>query len=361
MKRCGTISTVNDFKFHVKPLQSLTTHDQNMRIIIPVFFHVVGDSLVQNLITDTRVVKQIEQLNQDFSSTNSDVGKVPSPFLPWTARTARIHFELKQIIRKTTSVTNFKSNLNNACDDPIRQASLGGSNSVDTSKNLNIWTGNIYEISLYDLLGYAMFPWTAKQGPCYAAVDGVVIHHETVGSLELPNQGDGRGSPPSTGWSLYNAGRTCTHEVGHYLGLQHMWNDCSNTICCRSLPDLPAQKGSSATIENGNRPTFPYKANSCAASDTSPSSIHGSMFMNYMEYVADDAMFMFSESQLEFATNVCIQYRPNMIRHFQSASTSSLNLTGLTASKNNDIYKCVVTNENGTVVLNSDYVKITTN
>ena len=83
--------------------------------------------------------------------------------------------------------------------------------------------------------------------------------------------------------------------------------------------------------------------------------------MNYMEYVADDTMHMFSESQLESAMNMCLQYRPNMVRQFQSTSTSSLNLSGLNALKNNDLYKCVVINENGSVVLESDYVRATTN
>lgn len=362
MRRCGTASIpANDFKFHKAPLKALAVPDQNTRIIIPTVFHVVGNSSVQNLVTDARIAEQIKQLNQDFSATNSDIGKVPSPFSPWVGRSARISFELRQIVRKTTSKTEFQANLKNPCSDPIRLSSLGGSNAVETGKNLNIWTGNIYEEELYDILGYAMFPWTVPQGSCYASVDGAVIHHETVGSLGLVNLGDGSGIPPSTGWSLYNTGRTCTHEVGHYLGLKHMWNDCDETVCCRSLPDLPAQKGSSNTRENEGRPNFPYRANSCPASDTSPPSVYGDMFMNYMEYVADDTMHMFSESQLESAMNMCLQYRPNMVRQFQSTSTSSLNLSGLNALKNNDLYKCVVINENGSVVLESDYVRATTN
>lgn len=360
MRRCGTDSIPeNDFKFHRPPLQALAVPDQNTRIIIPTVFHVVGNSSVQNLVTNARISEQIKQLNQDFSATNSDIGKVPSPFLPWVGRSARISFELRQVIRKTTSATGFQANFNNPCSDPIKLSSLGGSNAVETNKNLNIWAGNIYEDVLYDLLGYARYPQTFTQGSCYAQTDGVVVHHETIGSVSSPNPGDGSG-----GWSRYNLGRTCTHEVGHYLGLRHMWNDCDETVCCRSLPDLPAQKGPNIEDpENGKtgKPTFPHRSNSCAASETSPSSVHGDMFMNYMDYVDDDSIFMFSESQLESAMSMCIQYRPNMVRQFQSTSTSSLNLSGLNALKNNDLYKCVVINENGSVVLESDYVRATTN
>lgn len=346
----------NDFKFHKAPLQALAVPDQNTRIIIPIVFHVVGNSSVQNLVTDERIADQVKQLNQDFSATNSDIGKVPSPFSPWVGRSAKISFELKQIVRKTTSATGFQANFNNPCSDPIKLSSLGGSNAVETGKNLNIWAGNTYETQPYDLLGYAMFPWTVPQGSCYASVDGVVVHHETIGSVSSPNPGDGSG-----GWSRYNLGRTCTHEVGHYLGFRHMWNDCGETVCCRSLPDLPAQKGPNTAEKGTGKPTFPHRSNSCAASETSPSSVHGDMYMNYMDYVDDDTMYMFSESQLELAMNMCIQYRPNMVRQFQSTSTSNLNLSGLNAFKNNDLYRCVVTNENGSVVLESDYVRAITN
>lgn len=350
MRRCGTVSIpANDFKFHKAPLKALAAPDQNTRIIIPIVFHVVGNSSVQNLVTDARIADQIKQLNQDFSATNSDIGKVPSPFSPWVGRSAKISFELRQIVRKTTSATGFQANFNNPCSDPIKLSSLGGSNAVETGKNLNIWAGNTYETQPYDLLGYAMFPWTVPQGSCYASVDGVVAHHETIGSVSSPN-------PGSLSPYDLNLGRTCTHEVGHYLGFTHMWNDCAETVCCRSLPDLPAQKG-----PNYGKPTFPHRPNSCSANSSSPGASNGDMFMNYMDYVDDDTMVMFSESQLELAMNMCLQYRPNMVRQFQSTSTSSLNLSGLNAFKNNDLYHCVVTNENGSVVLESDYVRAITN
>lgn len=352
MRSCGTdLIPENDFKFHTPPLQALAVPGQNTRIIIPIVFHVVGNSSVQNLVGEARIAEQIKQMNQDFSATNSDIGKVPSPFSLWVGKSAKISFELNRIIRKNTSATSFKANLSNPCSDPIKLSSLGGSNAVETHKNLNIWTGNIYNQQLYDLLGYAIYPWSISQESCYASVDGVVAHHEAIGNVSSPNPGDGGG-----GWSRYNLGRTCVHEVGHYLGFMHMWSDCSETICCRSLPDLPAQKG-----PNEGKPTFPHRSNSCAASETSPPSVHGDMFMNYMDYVDDDTMCMFSESQLELAMNMCIQYRPNMVRQFRSTSTSNLNLSGLNALKNNDLYKCVVTNENGSVVLESDYVRATTN
>lgn len=359
VKRCGS-NLFPEYRslLHRAPLKAMATPDQNTRVVIPVVFHVVGNSAVQNLLTEARMMEQIKQLNKDFSATNSDIGKVPAAFTPWVGDSAKVSFELKQVVRKSTSATSFK--LGEICQDPIKFTSLGGSNSIDTAKNLNVWCGNIYDTDPYDLLGYATFPWYRSYGECYRNADGIVLHHETIGSMNSPNPGDGSG-----GWSKFNLGRTATHEIGHYLGFRHMWNDCLNpgstdcgetTTCCRSVEDLPAQKGC-----NSGKPTFPHRSNSCPASQTSPSSSHGDMFMNYMDYVDDDTMNMFSESQLDIAMNMSIQYRPDMVRQFKSASTSTLSLSGLNSSKNSDLYQCLVINENGSVILGSDIVRVTSN
>ena len=359
MRKCGTDHFPESRTLLHRPaVGALTVPDQNTRVVIPIVFHVVGNTSVQSLLADNRIRQQIKQLNQDLSATNSDVGRVPNVFKPWLGDSAKISFELREIRRATTNKTSFKINFDDICQDPIKLTSLGGSDSVDTDKNLNIWSGNIYDTDPYDMLGYATFPWYRSYGSCYEAVDGVVIHHDTVGSTASPNPGSG------SDMSRFNIGRTATHEVGHYLGFVHMWNDCLNanssdcsetTTCCRSVEDLPAQKGC-----NSGKPTFPHRANSCPASSTSPASSNGDMFMNYMDYCDDESLYMFSESQLSIAMDMSIQYRPSMIKQFNSTSTSTLSLSGLNSSKNGDLYQCVVINENGTVILESDKVKATT-
>ena len=82
--------------------------------------------------------------------------------------------------------------------------------------------------------------------------------------------------------------------------------------------------------------------------------------MNYMDYCDDDSLYMFSESQLGIAMDMSIQYRPSMVKQFNSTSTSTVSLSGINSSRNNDLYQCVVLNENGTVILQSDKVKATT-
>ena len=80
----------------------------------------------------------------------------------------------------------------------------------------------------------------------------------------------------------FDGGRTTTHEVGHWLNLRHIWGDgrCNRDDFVSDTPrsDRP----------NYGCPSFPTVH--CRTTD---------MTMNYMDYVDDDCMFMFSEGQKE--------------------------------------------------------------
>ena len=88
-----------------------------------------------------------------------------------------------------------------------------------------------------------------------------------------------------TATAPFDRGRTTTHEVGHWLNLFHIWGD-DGTGCHGSdhCPDTPNQAS-----ENTGEPVFPHI--SC---DNGP---NGDLFMNYMDYVDDRAMFMFTAGQ----------------------------------------------------------------
>jgi hypothetical protein len=107
----------------------------------------------------------------------------------------------------------------------------------------------------------------------------------------------GRTRPP-TAWSSgpppgkvgnvidhYNLGRTA-HEVGHWLNLPHIWGDDAHG-CQRSdaVADTPNQGG-----PNEGAPAYPKL--SC---NNAP---NGDMFMNYMDYVDDASMCMFTRGQI---------------------------------------------------------------
>src|SRR5690606_13088965 len=115
-------------------------------------------------------------------------------------------------------------------------------------------------------LGYAQFPG----GP--AETDGVVILHSAFGTT-------------GTATAPFDLGRTTTHEIGHWLNLRHIWGD-DGTGCAGSdfVADTPNQGG-----PNYGKPTFPQI--SCGNGP------NGDMFVNFMDYVDDAAMVMFTAEQ----------------------------------------------------------------
>jgi PKD repeat protein len=234
-------------------------------VTIPVVFHILYNvnNSSQNIST-ARILEQINVLNDDFSASNSDISNVPSAFQSLIGD-AGIQFCLAQqdpngnatsgIIRKSTSVTSFSTN------NAIKFDSQGGSDAWPRDEYLNIWVGNLSG----NLLGYAQFPGGS------ASTDGVVLLNASVGG------------PNETGTaSNYDIGRTATHEVGHWLNLYHIWGDsfCGND----QVADTPTQQTS-----NGGCPSFPNV--------TCSNGPNGDMYMNYMDYVYDACMIMFSAGQ----------------------------------------------------------------
>ena len=234
----------------------------NEIITIPVVIHLLFNTAAQN-ISDAHILSQLKVLNDDYRRLNADATNTPAAFLPIAADT-RIMFCLAQvgpdgratrgIIRKHTDVEYFLG------DDGMKFSGAGGDDAWDNNKYLNIWVCSMFGRSL----GYA----TAPGGP--ADKDGVVINFDvfgTIGSLR-PD---------------FNKGRTATHEVGHWLGLKHIWGDES----CGSddVEDTPRQLS-----YNFNCPSFPH-VTSC-----SPNA-NGDMFMNYMDLSNDACMNSFTTGQ----------------------------------------------------------------
>ncbi|NYH91306.1 zinc metalloprotease [Actinopolymorpha rutila] len=232
---------------------------------IPVVVHVVWNTADQN-IADDQITSQIEVLNQDFRRTNADVTDTPSAFSA-LASDGRVEFFLAEtapdgsattgIERRQTETPSFGD------DDAVKSFGSGGLDAWPAADYLNIWVCPLGG----GLLGYAQFPG----GP--SDTDGVVILHSGFGT-------NGTAAAP------FDLGRTTTHEVGHWLNLNHIWGD-DGTGCfgTDNVSDTPNQGG-----PNYGRPAFPHL--SC---DNGPD---GDMFMNYMDYVDDAVMVMFSTGQV---------------------------------------------------------------
>ncbi len=222
-------------------------------IEIPVVVNVLYRTTAENL-SDARIAEQIAVLNKDFGATNSDITKIPSEFSSVASGDTKVRFRLVKTVRKSTTVRTWKTN------DTMKKSSSKGIDATDPTQYFNIWIVG----SMGGILGYATFPESSGLWN-----DGVVLAAPYTGVT-------GATSP-------YNLGRTATHEVGHYLNLRHIWGDatCGSDL----VADTPTQTGA-----NYGKPTYPLMK-TCGGVSRSV------MFMNYMDYVDDAAMFMFSAGQ----------------------------------------------------------------
>jgi Pregnancy-associated plasma protein-A len=234
-------------------------HLENRGVItIPVVVHVVYKTDAEN-ISDAMIQSQIDVLNADFNESNADRINVPKAF-KGRVGDFDINFCLAKRTPNNTSTNGIERRFTTRDyweDDDVKFYATGGLDSWDASKYLNIWVCN-----LGGFLGYAYYPGAPKE------IDGIVCLYGAFGY----------NSP----FVPYHLGRTATHEVGHWLNLRHVWgdDDCGNDL----VGDTPTQE-----TYNFGCPTFPHKT--CGNTST------GDMFMNFMDYVDDPCMIMFSNGQ----------------------------------------------------------------
>jgi hypothetical protein len=226
---------------------------------VPVVVHILYNNSAQN-ISDEQVKSQITALNRDFRRANADTVNTPDRFKAFAAD-IEIEFVLATadpkgrqttgIIRKHTDVSSW------SMDDKIKSSAQGGDDAWDGKSYLNIWVGNLRQ-----LLGYASEPG----GP--ADKDGLVINYTAFGTINV-------GAP-------YDKGRTVVHEVGHWLGLKHIWGE---TYCGDDLVEDTPKQGNYTT---GCPTTI---RTSCGNNAT------GDMYMNYMDFTNDACMNLFTHGQ----------------------------------------------------------------
>ena len=187
---------------------------------IPVVVHVVhnGESIGSGSnISESQILSQIEVLNEDFRKLNADTVNTPPGFAA-VAADFEIEFVMAKqdpnglptdgIVRVQGSRTSYSF---------FHDAELKAESYWDAEDYMNVWVANLSG----GLLGWAQFPVSSLEGLEDASTnrltDGIVIGHQFFGSIEK--------DPTASLQAPWNLGRTATHEVGHFLGLRHIWGD----------------------------------------------------------------------------------------------------------------------------------------
>jgi hypothetical protein len=297
-RTCGTETLPLQFETWLNGLTPTLSNSKfgtaqiNSSFNIPVIVHIIhnnGEAVnspfatTGNNINAAQVINQINILNQDFNGLNSDTSAIPNVFKPRLGK-FQINFCLAvvnptggilaepgidRVNRNTKGWTAMPYTIN-YFNTTVKPNSIW-----DPTKYLNIWVTQLSG----GTLGFATFPNPGTSGLGgltgsfgTATTDGVVILNTAFGSI-----GTGSGG-------VYNLGRTTTHEIGHWLGLRHIWGDgnCANDFV-NDTP--PAQNG------NFGCPNFPFKVGVCSGNTT------GEMTMNYMDYTNDACMYMFTNDQ----------------------------------------------------------------
>ncbi len=338
--------------------QALAGKQQNVAYTIPVIIHVIhgGQSVgtYPNL-AQGQLVSQIQTLNNDYGGVGYNYWNYPqAAFVNWAATQSLTASHLDALNRvkiancnvqfclatkdtvgntlaepgidrinyvtkgwnnpaSVTGITNFQNYMNTV----IKPASVW-----NVSKYLNIWVSDENINATGGLLGYATFPPLSSLNGIPSATgtystDGFWCYAKAFGSTVF--------YPGGTYYSGYDKGRTSTHEIGHYLGLRHIWGDgtCATDYCGDTPP---------ANASNSGAPSYPYHTATCSGSNTPD----GEMYMNFMDYTNDNGKYMYSPDQ---ATRIAAAMSSSPYRKFlgthnlcsvaAAAATASFNMASI--------------------------------
>ncbi|KAN0059935.1 hypothetical protein ACQY0O_007908 [Thecaphora frezii] len=245
-RTCGTPAKSEEHEKSVQERLSTIRTSSARLSSIPVSWHTITDGTSGKL-SATAIQASINTLNKDYSGTGF------SFYLSASETVTNSNW-----FNRMAAGSSYESAMKNTLRD-------GG------STTLNIYTVNFSN----GLLGYATFPWSYTSAP---KNDGVVIQWNTY---------------PGGSLTGYNLGRTLTHEVGHWLGLYHVFQGG-----CTSPGDMVDDTPPQSTLTSG----CPTSQDSCAGGGVD--SIH-----NFMDYSSDACMTSFTTGQATRMTNVVSAYR----------------------------------------------------
>ena len=204
--------------------------------VIEVYFHVITTTSGRGYVSPATVQEQIRVLNQTFASTGFTFVLVDTDYTANNAWYAQATF----------------------ADEVAMKSALRQGDHTDL---------NIYTTSGGGYLGWAYYPKTVHSK--YAVLDGAVLHYGSLPGGYIPN---------------YNLGYTATHEVGHYLGLAHTFEQG-----CRGhgdfVDDTPAMLVPTTGCPEGK--------------DTCPRDAGLDPIHNYMDYSYDSCYTEFTQGQTE--------------------------------------------------------------
>lgn len=258
---------------HSKPPKSAKTPGVNN---ISVIFHVVynpnnpsenvSNALIMQVYND--IVEDFQLMNADAANARSAFGFTPADaninFCLATQTAAGVPLAEVGVIRVSTTEDWYDSD--NGEENKMKASATGGSQIWDRNKYLNVWICDISNGASSGTAGYAYRP-TASFLPS-AAIDGIVIDY----NLGVNNE------------------NVLTHEIGHYLGLDHTWGGSGSCSMDDGFGDTPNTAG----------PSFNYPG-SCSGNQSTCSGVQ-TQYENYMDY--SNCTVMYTQNQADYMLSI---------------------------------------------------------
>jgi PKD repeat protein len=284
---------------------------------IPVVFHILHNGGPEN-ISDEQILDALAILNRDYRLQNTDANNVHLDFRASNPNAYSVPTDVEVEFVLATKAPN------GACFNGITRtqsplsfvtASNQGTNQVQAIVNGNNvfngqWAGNRY-LNIFvcgGIGGAAGYTYTPNGWIGTGMGNGIWILHSYTGSI-------GTSNPTS--------GRALTHEVGHWLNLQHTWgpnNNPGNASSCSDddgVTDTPRCIGLTSCNLNANTCNDLNGANNIFPVDVRDNT------ENYMDYSYCSKMFTAGQAQrMRTALNSTVGGRNNLWK------LANLTLTG---------------------------------
>lgn len=286
---CGTDAVMHDYyKKHPEAEQQKKILDQlrlqhragtmsTQTFTIPVVFHVLHMGGPEN-ISDAQVKDALTILNRDYAKKNADTVFIIPEFRPIASSTG-IHFELATI-DPNGQCTNGIIHYYDADTDWFDASPTLYQYTWDPTKYMNVYVVKTITMSSgFGAAGYTYFPGSLNTG---SPADAIVVLNNYFGSI-------------GTGNAFLS--RVLTHEVGHWLGLYHVFGytnsagvDCSGDDFINDTPPTPGYL------------SCPDASNSGLYQQCTPGVSEN--FQNYMDY--SYCVKMFTQEQALVMQNTLI-------------------------------------------------------